>query len=108
MRITMFVFDDVKHDTRVRREAVALAAAGHQVTIVGRASDLRTTEVTEDRLDDIVVLRVPIPNGWRRPWRILGAPVRLSARVLARSSICGMNSRARTIGPATTCGKNER
>ncbi len=34
MRITMLLHKSVAHDTRVRREAAALAAAGHEVTVV--------------------------------------------------------------------------
>jgi glycosyltransferase involved in cell wall biosynthesis len=34
MRICMLLHKDVSHDTRVRREAGALAAAGHEVTVV--------------------------------------------------------------------------
>lgn len=76
----MFVYDDVNHDTRVRREAVSLAGDGHEVTIVGRPTDLSATAIEEDRLDGIRVLRVPIPAGWRQRWRILGAPLRAIAR----------------------------
>ncbi len=84
MRVAMFVYNDVTHDTRVRREAVALAADGHEVTIVGRATELRSTTVAEDRLDGIRVLRVPIPGGWRTPWRVLGAPLRAIADLVGR------------------------
>jgi glycosyltransferase involved in cell wall biosynthesis len=34
LRISMLLHKDVAHDTRVRREASALAAAGHRVTVV--------------------------------------------------------------------------
>jgi glycosyltransferase involved in cell wall biosynthesis len=34
MRICMLLHKDVEHDSRVRREATALAAAGHRVTLV--------------------------------------------------------------------------
>jgi glycosyltransferase involved in cell wall biosynthesis len=82
MRVAMFVYNDVTHDARVRREAVALAADGHEVTIVCRATELRSTQVTEDCLDGIRVLRVPIPGRWRTPWRVLGAPLRAIAGLL--------------------------
>lgn len=84
MRVAMFVYDDVVHDARVRREAVTLAQAGHEVTIVGRPTDPRATDVTEDRLDGIRVIRVPIPGGWRPAWRILGAPLRAVAALFGR------------------------
>jgi len=36
MRVAMYVHNDVSRDSRVLREAAALAAAGHEVVIVGR------------------------------------------------------------------------
>jgi glycogen(starch) synthase len=39
MRVLMLVWTDVAHDARVQREAAALAAAGHQVHVIGRAVD---------------------------------------------------------------------
>jgi glycosyltransferase involved in cell wall biosynthesis len=76
----MFVYDNVTHDTRVRREAVSLAAAGHDVTIIGRPTELTSTRLDETRLDGIRVIRVPLPDAWRSRWRIGGAPVRAIAR----------------------------
>jgi glycogen(starch) synthase len=35
VRVTMLVKSDVLHDARVRREAESLAAAGHEVTVIG-------------------------------------------------------------------------
>jgi glycosyltransferase involved in cell wall biosynthesis len=83
-RIVMIVYGDITHDTRVRREAQTLADAGHAVTIVCRPADPRTMEVSSGRLGDVEILRIPLPDGWRRPWRILGAPLRAGARVVAR------------------------
>ena len=80
----MFVYDDVTHDTRVRREAGALADDGHDVTIIGRPEDLLDTASNEERLDGIRVVRVPIPHRWRRVWRVAGAPVRAAAAGWAR------------------------
>jgi len=80
----MFVYDDVIHDSRVRREARALAADGHEVTIVGRPSDVLDTTPGESELDGIRVLSVPIPSGWRRRWRLGGAPFRFVARAWGR------------------------
>jgi glycosyltransferase involved in cell wall biosynthesis len=84
MNIVMFVYDDVTHDTRVRREARALADDGHDVTIVGRPADLLDTVPNEADLDGVRVIRIPIPHRWRRAWRIGGAPIRAAARLLAR------------------------
>lgn len=47
MRICMLLHKDVAHDNRVRREASALAAAGHEVTVVhlpSSGSDVETAE----------------------------------------------------------------
>ena len=84
MKIVMFVYDDVTHDFRVRREARTLADDGHDVTIIGRPSDLLDTMPNEERLDGIRVLRVPLPHRWRRLWRIAGAPLRTAAVAWAR------------------------
>jgi glycosyltransferase involved in cell wall biosynthesis len=83
-RVVMVVYGDISHDTRVRREAQTLADVGHSVTIVCRPVDPRSTELTTSRIGDVDVLHVPLPDGWRRPWRILGAPLRSGARLLAR------------------------
>ncbi|MEO5941177.1 MAG: glycosyltransferase family 4 protein [Candidatus Limnocylindrales bacterium] len=91
----MFVFDDVTHDTRVRREATSLAANGHDVTIIGRPREVTSTTTEESRLDGIRVLRVPMPSRWRRPWRFLGAPLRAAARTWAR--LHGRTNGGRTL-----------
>jgi glycosyltransferase involved in cell wall biosynthesis len=95
MRVVMFVYDDVTHDARVRREAATLAAAGHDVTIVGRSSDLSDRSIGEERLDGTLVLHVPMPGRWRRPWRIAGAPLRAIARAWGR--VRGRSDGGRTI-----------
>ena len=37
-RVVMFVYNDVTRDSRVLKEAGSLAAAGHEVRVVGRWS----------------------------------------------------------------------
>jgi glycosyltransferase involved in cell wall biosynthesis len=72
----MFVYNDVIRDSRVLREAAALVAAGHRVTIVGRPRDPEDTEIRTEQRDGFEIMRVPVPRGWhvwrrrfRRPWR---------------------------------------
>ncbi|HEX5148902.1 MAG TPA: glycosyltransferase, partial [Candidatus Limnocylindrales bacterium] len=76
LRVVMFVYNDITRDSRVLREAAALAAAGHRVTIVGRPIDPDDTEIHTEQRDDVQIIRVPVPRGWRiwqrrfrRPWR---------------------------------------
>ena len=80
-RIVMFVYGDVSHDSRVLREAGSLAAAGHRVTVVARPVAGAATGDGRERRDGFEIVRVPLPSGWRRPWRILGLPFRLAARL---------------------------
>ena len=80
----MVVYGDIGHDSRVRREAQSLAEAGHAVTIVCRPPHPRATDVTTSRFGAVDVLQVPLPDRWRRPWRIFSAPLRAGARLVAR------------------------
>ena len=72
----MFVLNDCRMDTRVLREAATLAAAGHQVTIMARPSDLTAQVGEREERGDFTIVRVPIPQGWRRGWLFLRAPWR--------------------------------
>jgi glycosyltransferase involved in cell wall biosynthesis len=83
VKVAMFVYADVTHDARVLREAGSLAAAGHEVTVVARPRADGTGGGPERR-DGFTIVRVPIPDGWRLPWRILGLPARLAARLVDR------------------------
>ena len=56
MKICMFVRNPVTKDPRVRREAAALVAAGHQVVIIGIQ---RKAEAPTDTLDGAQVIRLP-------------------------------------------------
>ena len=71
----MYVLNDVRRDSRVRREARALLAAGHEVTIMAVGE---TSEVDHDP-GGFTIVRLPIPGGeatWpgavRAPWRSVG------------------------------------
>lgn len=77
MRVVMYVLNDVTRDSRVRREAETLAAAGHAVTIMATqlAADLGGQEPPAP--PGVTVRRVAIPSGspwWvtavRAPWRL--------------------------------------
>ncbi|HEX3002629.1 MAG TPA: glycosyltransferase family 4 protein, partial [Angustibacter sp.] len=56
--VVMMVANDVSRDTRVRKSALAVAAAGARVTVVGYAPD---GQRHESRLGDVTVIRVPVP-----------------------------------------------
>jgi glycosyltransferase involved in cell wall biosynthesis len=53
----MVVDNSVVSDTRVRKEAIALAAAGYRVTVIGKAED---GVPSEENLGGAVIVRVPV------------------------------------------------
>jgi glycosyltransferase involved in cell wall biosynthesis len=55
--VVMVVANDVATDTRVKKEALALAQAGLRVTVLGSASD---TTPTRSWLGDVEIVRVPV------------------------------------------------
>lgn len=69
--ITMFVYNDVRRDARVLKEAHSLVARGHDVTIIGRgAIDLPA----EEEARGFTILRTAPPTGRggpgsESPWR---------------------------------------
>jgi glycosyltransferase involved in cell wall biosynthesis len=67
----MFVFNDCTTDARVLREAASLVEAGHQVTIMARPRDVASAVVERERRDGFEIVRVPLPQGWKR-WYVLG------------------------------------
>lgn len=56
--VVMIVANDISRDTRVRKSALAVAAAGVRVTVVGYAPDGHRHET---RLGPVTLLRVPVP-----------------------------------------------
>jgi glycosyltransferase involved in cell wall biosynthesis len=70
-RIVMFVFNDCTTDARVLREAGSLVEAGHQVTIMARPRNVASTTVERERRDGFEIVRIPLPQGWKR-WYVLG------------------------------------
>jgi len=94
----MFVFNAVTHDARVLREAAALRDAGHEVTIMARPPDTFARVGDELVRDGITIVRVPIPHGWRRWWRLASLPVR--APTAARRRVIGWrHETSRGVGP---------
>jgi glycosyltransferase involved in cell wall biosynthesis len=75
-RVVMFVFNDCTTDARVLREAESLAAAGHQVTIMARPRDVTATGVERERRAGFEIVRIPLPQGWKRWWVLLRYPWR--------------------------------
>ena len=69
-RIVMYVFNDATLDSRVRREAATLAAAGHTVTLLATAIDPEASAIERERVDGFEIIRVPTPRGWRQPWSL--------------------------------------
>jgi len=83
-RVTMFVLNDMRLDSRVRREAEALAAAGWSVTVRAVATDATAHEPRTD-VDGYTIIRTPMlmaPVIGRTPGPE-SAPIRLHRRVLA-------------------------
>jgi glycosyltransferase involved in cell wall biosynthesis len=83
-RVVMFVYGDISHDSRVLREAAALATAGHEVVVIARPADPLASQGHVERRDGFEIRAVPGPGGWRRPWWILGLPLRIVARIADR------------------------
>ena len=73
----MYVYNDVTTDSRVLREADALAAAGHKVTIMARARSLDTRTIEREWRGSVEIVRVAVPIAWRRRWDALFHPWRL-------------------------------
>ena len=72
-RVVMFVTNDVRWDVRVQREAMTLAEAGYEVTIIGRPSDGAVQAIERETWNGITILRVPVPGGIRRRMLEAGA-----------------------------------
>lgn len=68
LRVVMFVYNDVSRDSRVLREAASLAAAGHDVTVIGRPGSADERQVTRRQRDGFEIVLVPMPHAWRRWW----------------------------------------
>ena len=89
MKVTMYVLNDVTRDSRVLREAASLAAAGHEVTVIGTTRPDEATGSREVR-DGFSLIRVAMTRHWplwyvwlQHPWRLrrrVAADVRAAGR----------------------------
>jgi glycosyltransferase involved in cell wall biosynthesis len=57
----MFVTNDLRRDSRVRREAATLAAAGFEVVVMALGTDA-TAEAPIEALDGFTIVRTPMPT----------------------------------------------
>lgn len=80
----MYVLNDATLDSRVRRTASTLAAAGHEVTVVATSRDPLATSIEREALDGFEIVRVPIPRAWRRYWNSVATPWLVRRRALGR------------------------
>lgn len=76
----MYVLNDVRLDSRVRREAATLARAGYAVSVVGIPSQRDTDRIEREHVDGYEIIRVPIPRAWEERWRWLMRPWNLRRR----------------------------
>jgi glycosyltransferase involved in cell wall biosynthesis len=86
LRVAMYVAKDTSRDTRVLREADALAAAGHDVVLVALLSDGSPQPTEERRPSGVRLVRIPRGDSlsrWRTvqrraayPWRARGTLAR--------------------------------
>lgn len=72
----MYVFNDCTTDSRVLREAGALSAAGHEVTVIARARHLEATSEEVEARDGFSIIRIPVAGYWRAWWLAARAPWR--------------------------------
>lgn len=67
LRVAMLLHKPFEYDTRVRKEATALAAAGHEVHVFARAeNDVPAVEVRDGVTYDSYPLRRPSRDAWQR------------------------------------------
>jgi glycosyltransferase involved in cell wall biosynthesis len=75
-RVVMYAMNDLTHDSRVLREAASLAAAGHEVTVIGTPGWHGDPAVGTTEGPTFRIIRVEVPTGgvwwtWfvRTPWQ---------------------------------------
>ncbi len=89
MRVVAWVLNDVTRDSRVLREAATLAAAGHDMTVMGVTRGPDEPAGNREERDGFAIIRVPIPGGsawWmtfvRMPWQSVAAAAMSARRAL--------------------------
>ena len=88
----MYVFNDATLDSRVRREASTLAAAGFRVSLLAIPRHGAAPAIERERVDGYDIVRVPVPAEWRGRWQSIVAPWsmrRRSVGALRRSILVG-------------------
>jgi len=90
-RVAMYVFNDATLDSRVRREAATLAAAGFDVTLLAIPRRSGPPGIERERVDGYEIVRVPVPSDWRESWRSVQAPWSFRRRAIGqlRRSLVG-------------------
>ena len=81
-RIVMFVYNDMRSDARVIREARSLAAAGHTVTVMARPTDPASRTGDRQTRAGFEIVRVPVPAGWRLWWTLARYPWRVRGELM--------------------------
>jgi glycosyltransferase involved in cell wall biosynthesis len=96
VRIVAWVINDVTRDSRVLREAATLAAAGHDVTVMGVARGPDEAPGSREEADGFTIIRVPIPRGapwwmtWvRMPWVSMRMAAAAAVARLRRGDVGG-------------------
>ncbi|HEY8439644.1 MAG TPA: glycosyltransferase [Candidatus Limnocylindrales bacterium] len=79
MNVVLYVMNDLRHDSRVIREARALAAAGHRVTVMTTTPASPLPEGQLASAEPFDTIAVAIPRRWplwyvwlKHPWRVAG------------------------------------
>ncbi len=83
-RIVMYVYNDMRSDSRVLREARSLAEAGHTVTVMARPTDPASAVGDRETRAGFEIIRVPVPGGWRLWWTLARYPWRTRGELLGR------------------------
>lgn len=103
--VAMYVFNDAMLDSRVRREASTLAAAGFRVTLLAIPRQGAEPGIERERVDGYDIVRVPVPTDWRSRWQSIVAPWSMRRRSVGalRRSILG-GPRAWSAIPSAALG----
>lgn len=95
LRVAMYVANDASRDTRVLREADALAEAGHDVVLVARLAARVPLPIEEHRASGVRLVRIPRDEDpivrWRGIQKRAGYPWR-AREALARGSLRDLRS----------------
>jgi glycosyltransferase involved in cell wall biosynthesis len=104
-RVTMFVHNDAVYDSRVRKEAASLAAAGHEVTLITTRRSRAAEAALPGHDGSFAVLPVVDRRPWRHNWPTLRErPWKLIRRELG-DVIRGPRSRRRGESRVTAAAR---